>query len=121
MAGQGGPAFLEKVARLLSRQEGKPVLKPNRRLVLKDWVANRRPKKGEATCITEMSVLMACWKHNSFIDAPCSSEIQSFYTCVHKAQAAMRTKGDDIMKGGHLSPKQATTLLKRFPNPRSEI
>lgn len=46
MAAQGGVLFQEKVSRLLSRENGKPVLKPNRPLVLKDSVANKKPKKG---------------------------------------------------------------------------
>lgn len=46
MAAQGGSVFLEKVSRLLSRENGKPVLKPNRALVLRDAVANRKLKKG---------------------------------------------------------------------------
>lgn len=40
----------------------------------------------EASCITEMSVLMACWKQNNFVDTLCSNEISSFYMCVEKAQ-----------------------------------
>lgn len=46
MAAQRGIQFQEKVSRLLSRQNGKPVLKPNRTLALKDAVANRKLKKG---------------------------------------------------------------------------
>uniref|UniRef100_A0A8C7YF84 Coiled-coil-helix-coiled-coil-helix domain containing 1 n=1 Tax=Oryzias sinensis TaxID=183150 RepID=A0A8C7YF84_9TELE len=111
----------EKVRLLLSRQNGKPVLKPNRALVLKDAVAIRRPRKGEATCITEMSVLMACWKQNNFADALCSTEISSFYTCVSKAQAAMKNQSEQSLHQGRLPPKQALTLLKRFPNIQSEI
>uniref|UniRef100_A0A1A7YDH6 Coiled-coil-helix-coiled-coil-helix domain containing 1 n=1 Tax=Iconisemion striatum TaxID=60296 RepID=A0A1A7YDH6_9TELE len=122
MTSQGSVQFQEKVSRLLSRQNGKPVLKPNRPLVLKDSVANRKPKKGEATCITDMSILMACWKQNNFLDSLCSTEIDSFYTCVQKAQAAMKSKGDQSsMTGGRLPPKQATALLKRFPNLKTEI
>ncbi|MEQ2232742.1 hypothetical protein ILYODFUR_014556 [Ilyodon furcidens] len=122
MAAQGGVLFQEKVSRLVSKQNGKPVLKPNRPLVLKDSVANRKPKKGEASCITEMSLLMACWKQNNFVDGLCSNEIHSFYTCVQKTQATkknMSEQGD--ITGGRLSPKQATTLLRRFPNLQSEI
>ncbi|KAM8737983.1 small ribosomal subunit protein mS37 [Acanthopagrus schlegelii] len=122
MAAQGGIQFQEKVRKLLSRQNGKPVLKPNRTLALKDTVSNRKLKKGEATCITEMSVLMACWKQNNFLDGLCSNEVKDFYICVEKAQAAMKNKSEQTkMQGGRLHPKQATTLLKRFPNPRTEI
>ncbi|XP_034407932.1 coiled-coil-helix-coiled-coil-helix domain-containing protein 1 [Cyclopterus lumpus] len=122
MAAQGGILFQEKVSRLLSGHNGKPVLKPNRTLALKDEVANRKLKKGEATCITEMSVLMACWKQNNFVDGLCSSEMSSFYSCVEKAQAAMKGRSEQSgLQGGRLHPKQATTLLKRYPNLRKEI
>ncbi|XP_029963014.1 small ribosomal subunit protein mS37 [Salarias fasciatus] len=115
-------AIQEKVSRLLSRSNGKPVLKPNRPLVLKDEVANRKPKKGEATCVTEMSLLMACWKQNNFVDTLCSSEVQSFYSCVAEAQKAQKNrKEQSSMQGGRLPPKLANTLLKRYPNPRTEI
>lgn len=115
-------AIQEKVSRLLSRTNGKPVLKPNRALVLKDEVANRKPKKGEATCITEMSLLMACWKQNNFVDTLCSSEVQSFYTCVAEAEKALKNKKEQsTVQGGRLPPKLANTLLKRYPILRSEI
>lgn len=114
--------FHEKVSRLLSRQDGKPVLKPSRALVLGDSVSNRNLKKREATCITEISVMMACWKQNNFVDSLCSDETNAFYACVAKAQAAMKNKsGQSNIQGGRLSPKQATILLKRYPNQRSEI
>ncbi|XP_029376839.1 small ribosomal subunit protein mS37 [Echeneis naucrates] len=122
MAAQGGVSFQEKVGRLLSRRDGKPVLKPSRTLALRDEVANRKVKKGEATCVTEMSVLMACWKQNNFVDSLCSTEMNSFYSCVEKAQAALKNKSDEISsQAGRLPPKQATTLLKRYPNLCSEI
>ncbi|KAL3972514.1 cubilin [Sarotherodon galilaeus] len=122
MATQGGIVFQEKVSRLLRGQNGKPVLKPNRALVLKDAVANRKPKKGEASCITEMSVLMACWKQNNFVDSLCSNEINSFYMCVEKAQADAKNKaGQSNIQGGRLPPKEATGLLKRYPNLCKEI
>lgn len=46
MAALGGVLLQGKVSRMMSRVDGKPVLKPNRPLVLKDTVANRKPKKG---------------------------------------------------------------------------
>lgn len=122
MAAQGGIHFQDKVSRLLSRENGKPVLKPNRTLALRDAVANRKLKKGEATCITEMSVLMACWKQNNFVDGLCANEMNSFYICVEKAQAALKNKSEQTsIQGGRLHPKQATTLLKRYPNLSTEI
>ncbi|XP_069578701.1 small ribosomal subunit protein mS37 [Brachyistius frenatus] len=122
MAAQGGVLFQEKVSRLLNRQGRRPDLKTNRPLVLRDAVADRRPPKGEATCITEMSVLMACWKQNNFMDNMCSNQISSFYTCVAKAQAAVKNKSEQSnIQGGRLPPKQANTLLRRYPNLQTEI
>ncbi|KAM3606932.1 uncharacterized protein V6R79_025877 [Siganus canaliculatus] len=122
MAAQRGIVFQEKVSRLISKENGKPVIKPNRTLALRDAVANRKLKKGEATCVTEMSVLMACWKQNNFVDGLCSDEMKGFYACVKNAQAALKNKSEQTSaQGGRLHPKQATTLLKRFPNLRTEI
>ncbi|XP_036430404.1 coiled-coil-helix-coiled-coil-helix domain-containing protein 1 [Colossoma macropomum] len=108
--------------RLLSRERGRPVLKPNKPLRLKDEVANRRPEKGEATCITEMSILMACWKQNDFNNTVCSNEVSAFYRCIEKAQAEReKAKRQALGQGGRLLPKQANKLLKRYPNLRQEI
>lgn len=65
MAMQGGTALQEKVSRMLSRKHKKPVLKPNKPLVLKDEVANRKIKKGgkaflfkasKVTCVMTCSI-----------------------------------------------------------------
>ncbi|XP_053476118.1 coiled-coil-helix-coiled-coil-helix domain-containing protein 1 [Ictalurus furcatus] len=118
MAMQSGFVIQDKVARLLSKQHGKPVLKPNKSLALKDEVANRKPKKGEASCVTEMALVMACWKQNDFNTKLCSNELTVFYRCIEKAQAEARerTKPQTLSQGGRLLPKQATKLLKRYPN-----
>ncbi|KAL1263084.1 hypothetical protein QQF64_005823 [Cirrhinus molitorella] len=87
-----GFVIQDKVAKLLSRQNGKPVLRPIKPLALKNEVASRRMKKGEATCVTEMSLLMACWKLNDFNNAVCSKEVSAFYTCVEKAQSKAKGK-----------------------------
>uniref|UniRef100_A0A8C3S8Y3 Uncharacterized protein n=1 Tax=Chelydra serpentina TaxID=8475 RepID=A0A8C3S8Y3_CHESE len=47
----------------------------------------------EATCTTEMSLLMACWKQNEFSDAACAKEIQTFYDCVAKTDMGARIAG----------------------------
>ncbi|XP_057703421.1 coiled-coil-helix-coiled-coil-helix domain-containing protein 1 [Corythoichthys intestinalis] len=119
MAVQGGQFFQEKVSRLLSKKNGKPVLKPNKPLVLRDQVSSRKPKKGEATCITELSVMMTCWKQNNFVESLCSKEMDDFSSCIKKAQASNKT--DATLQGGRLQPKQANTLLKRYPTHRFEI
>uniref|UniRef100_A0A8C7KJ77 CHCH domain-containing protein n=1 Tax=Oncorhynchus kisutch TaxID=8019 RepID=A0A8C7KJ77_ONCKI len=69
-----------------------------------------------AMCITEMSMMMACWKQNNFADALCSNEMQSFYKCVEKPRYDIAVKAISehhiIGQGGCLQPKKATTLLK---------
>ncbi|KAK1791830.1 hypothetical protein P4O66_013812 [Electrophorus voltai] len=113
----------DKVARLLSRERGRPALKPTRPLVLKDEVSNRRMKRGEASCVTEMSLLMACWKQHEFNNALCSSEVSAFYRCVENAQTERRNQAKNLAlgQGGRLLPKQANKLLKRHPNLTREI
>ncbi|XP_051280601.1 coiled-coil-helix-coiled-coil-helix domain-containing protein 1 [Dicentrarchus labrax] len=119
MAAKRGIAFQEKVSRLLSKQSGKPVLKANRSLSLRDTVADRKQRKGEATCVTEMSALMVCWKQQNFAEEPCSYEMKSFFTCVEEAKA-MKNKTEST-KAERLPPKVAKTLLKRYPNLHTEI
>lgn len=104
----------------MNRANGrKPVIRPNRRLSLKDEVATRKPRRGEATCITEMSLMMTCWKQNNFVDTLCSKEVQAFYSCVH--EAAVKDKSFVGKEKGWLPPTEAKTLLKRFPNVETEI
>ncbi|XP_074855572.1 small ribosomal subunit protein mS37 [Carettochelys insculpta] len=87
-------------------------------LVLADQVKERRQRLGEATCITEMSLLMACWKRNEFNDAVCAKEIQTFYDCVAKADAAYkeRLKQESLGQLRSNSSKTVNKLLRRFPN-----
>ncbi|XP_056616955.1 coiled-coil-helix-coiled-coil-helix domain-containing protein 1 [Triplophysa dalaica] len=120
MAMQSGSVIQEKVAKLLSRQQGRPVLRPIKPLALKNEVANRRLRKGEATCVTEMSLVMACWKQNDFNNTVCSKEVTAFYTCVEKTQAQNKASGKQGGQG-RLLPKEATLLLKRYPNLSGEI
>ncbi|XP_063819752.1 small ribosomal subunit protein mS37 [Pseudophryne corroboree] len=115
------PTLHSKVAKLVSRRYGKPVLKPNRPLVLADKVSNRSYRLGEATCITEMSVLMACWKENAFSDTVCSKEIKIFNDCVAQAQTARLLGQTEDKPSGWLDPQQANKLLKKFPNIKHEI
>ena len=62
----------------------------------------------EATCLTEMSVMMACWKQNDFNDKSCAEEIRAFYDCVAKAEVMKITfmflKSSSREGGETLSP-----------------
>ncbi|XP_032868884.1 coiled-coil-helix-coiled-coil-helix domain-containing protein 1 [Amblyraja radiata] len=117
MAG-GGNALRARLGLGPGLASGRPVLRPSRPLVLADRVANRRRRLGEATCITEMTVMMSCWKQNNFNEAACSEEIRAFYTCADKAEAERKAKAsaDGVTQTGFLTPKQATKLLQRYPN-----
>ncbi|NXM00409.1 CHCH1 protein, partial [Tyrannus savana] len=96
-----------------------PVIRPVRPLALADKVANRREQAGEATCITEMSVMMACWKQNDFNDAACAEEIRVFYDCVAKAEKQRRSQSEDTLSSrGNLPSSKVNKLLRRFPQIR---
>ncbi|KAM6090838.1 small ribosomal subunit protein mS37 isoform 1-T1 [Theristicus caerulescens] len=71
----------------------------------------------EATCITEMSVMMACWKQNDFNDTACAEEIRMFYDCVAKAEKERKhQKEDDALSSrGNLTSSKVNKLLRRFP------
>ncbi|XP_004615513.1 coiled-coil-helix-coiled-coil-helix domain-containing protein 1 [Sorex araneus] len=109
------PSLRGRLARLGTSQ--KPVLKPNKPLVLADRVGERRRERGEATCITEMSVMMACWKRHEFRDDACRKEIQNFFDCASRAEAARKMRSiQDTVESGSLPPKKMNKLLQRFPN-----
>ncbi|XP_021115297.1 coiled-coil-helix-coiled-coil-helix domain-containing protein 1 isoform X2 [Heterocephalus glaber] len=78
------PSLRGRLPRLANPR--KPTLKPNKPLILANRVGERRREKGEATCITEMSVMMACWKENEFRDSACKKEIQDFFECASRTQ-----------------------------------
>lgn len=40
----------------------------------------------EASCVTEMALMMACWKANEFSDSACAKEINTFFECAAKAE-----------------------------------
>ncbi|XP_003994115.1 coiled-coil-helix-coiled-coil-helix domain-containing protein 1 [Felis catus] len=110
------PSLRGRLARLGNPR--KPILKPNKPLILANRVGERRRERGEATCITEMSVMMACWKQNEFRDDACRKEIKEFFDCASRAEAArkMRSIHDTLGESGGLPPKKLNKLLQRFPN-----
>ncbi|KAM6182572.1 small ribosomal subunit protein mS37 [Erethizon dorsatum] len=110
------PSLRGRLVRLTNPR--KPILKPNKPLILANRVGERRREKGEATCITEMSVMMACWKQNEFRDSACKKEIQDFFECASRAQEAgkMRSSQETLGESGSLPPKKMNKLLQRFPN-----
>ncbi|ELK09528.1 coiled-coil-helix-coiled-coil-helix domain-containing protein 1 [Pteropus alecto] len=107
------PSLRGRLARLGNPR--KPILKPNKPLILANRVGERRRERGEATCITEMSVMMACWKQNEFRDETCRKEIQDFFDCASKAEAARKMRSIQG-ESGNLPPKKLNMLLQRFPN-----
>ncbi|XP_020861689.1 small ribosomal subunit protein mS37 [Phascolarctos cinereus] len=110
------PSLGGRLARLGNAK--RPVLKPNKPLILANWVGAGRRELGEATCISEMSLMMACWKQNEFSDTICSKEIEDFFDCASKAEAERKQKAKQELLGssGNLTPKQTNKLLGRFPN-----
>ncbi|XP_026566758.1 coiled-coil-helix-coiled-coil-helix domain-containing protein 1 [Pseudonaja textilis] len=83
-------------------------------LVLGDRVSNRRLKLGEASCVTEMALMMACWKANEFSDSACAKEITTFFECAAKAEAKKKATPEE--SSGNLDSQQVNKLLGRYPN-----
>ncbi|XP_042673866.1 coiled-coil-helix-coiled-coil-helix domain-containing protein 1 [Centrocercus urophasianus] len=116
------PVYPAWVSRWISGQwrqrKRPPAIRPTRPLVLANKVANRRELAGEATCLTEMSVMMACWKQNDFNDKACAEEIQTFYDCVAKAEKERKEKKDEyaLSLKGNMPSSKVNSLLRRFPN-----
>ncbi|XP_060092307.1 small ribosomal subunit protein mS37 [Heteronotia binoei] len=112
------PAWVARLAQAKRRGGKPPPMRPSRPLVLADHVSNRRRSLGEATCITEMSLMMACWKQNEFSDVTCSREIQAFLDCASKAEGERKAKllQESLDRSGTLGAKQINRLLHRFPN-----
>ncbi|XP_064001633.1 small ribosomal subunit protein mS37 [Pogoniulus pusillus] len=116
MAAHGPPAWVTRWASGQWRQKKRPpVIRPTRPLVLANKVANRREQLGEVTCITEMSVMMACWKQNDFNDTACAEEIRMFYDCVAKAEERKNQNEDTLLPRGNLTSSKVNKLLRRFP------
>uniref|UniRef100_A0A8C5TRS0 Coiled-coil-helix-coiled-coil-helix domain containing 1 n=1 Tax=Malurus cyaneus samueli TaxID=2593467 RepID=A0A8C5TRS0_9PASS len=116
------PAYPVWVTRWVSGQwrnkKRPPMLRPPRArpLALADRVANRREQSTEATCITEMSVMMACWKQNDFNDTACAEEIRMFYNCVAKAEKERKDQNEDtLLSRGNFPSSKVNKLLRRFP------
>ncbi|NXF96621.1 CHCH1 protein, partial [Eubucco bourcierii] len=117
MAAPMYPAWVTRWVSGQWRQKKRPpVIRPTRPLVLANKVASRREQGGEATCITEMSVMMACWKRNDFNDTACAEEIRMFYDCVAKAEKDRKNQNEDtLLPRGNLPSSKANKLLRRFP------
>ncbi|KAF1474566.1 Coiled-coil-helix-coiled-coil-helix domain-containing protein 1, partial [Megadyptes antipodes antipodes] len=118
MAAPVYPAWVTRWVSGQWRQKKRPpVLRPTRPLVLANKVANRREQAGEAMCITEMSVMMACWKQNNFNDTACAEEIRMFYDCVAKAEKERKNQNEEdaLSPRGNLTSSKVNKLLRRFP------
>ncbi|KAK9400536.1 coiled-coil-helix-coiled-coil-helix domain-containing protein 1 [Crotalus adamanteus] len=86
-------------------------------MVLADRVSNRHLKLGEASCVTEMALMMACWKANEFSDSACAKEINTFFQCSAKAEAKKKETSPEE-SSGTLDSHQVNKLLGRYPNIR---
>ncbi|KAI8521657.1 PREDICTED: coiled-coil-helix-coiled-coil-helix domain-containing protein 1-like [Branchiostoma belcheri] len=97
------------------------VKKLTKELILKDKVKFQKNRLGAATCLTEMSLMMACWKENDFKDSACAKEIAAFHKCTQEATKERRRVKEADLKGvvqeGRLSSRNTNKLLQRFPHP----
>uniref|UniRef100_A0A8D0EFR7 CHCH domain-containing protein n=1 Tax=Salvator merianae TaxID=96440 RepID=A0A8D0EFR7_SALMN len=81
-------------------------------LELADRLSNWSLKQEEATRITGMTLIMACWKQNEFSDSACSKEIETFLDCVEKQNTREKVYKNLWVKTP--DSKQINKLLKRF-------
>ncbi|XP_019357970.1 PREDICTED: coiled-coil-helix-coiled-coil-helix domain-containing protein 1 isoform X1 [Gavialis gangeticus] len=65
-------------------------IRPPLPLVLDNRVLERRQEQPERPCLTEMMLLMSCWKKNEFSDPPCAGEIRAFHDCLAKSKVPRR-------------------------------
>uniref|UniRef100_A0A803YQ77 Coiled-coil-helix-coiled-coil-helix domain containing 1 n=1 Tax=Meleagris gallopavo TaxID=9103 RepID=A0A803YQ77_MELGA len=89
-----------------------------RAAALRVLAGGSRERLPEATCLTEMSVMMACWKQNDFNDKACAEEIRTFYDCVARAEKERKEKKDEytLSHKGNMPSSTVNRLLRRFPN-----
>ncbi|XP_034291177.1 small ribosomal subunit protein mS37 [Pantherophis guttatus] len=117
MAGSlGGISFWRSRSADLVRVPGRRrPIKAKLPLALSDRVSNRHLKLGEASCVTEMALMMACWKANEFSDSACAKEINTFFECAAKAEAKKKETTPEE-SSGTLDSQQVNKLLGRHPN-----
>ncbi|KAJ8022779.1 Coiled-coil-helix-coiled-coil-helix domain-containing protein 1 [Holothuria leucospilota] len=93
----------------------------NKPFKLRDRVSLRRTKQGAASCISEMAVLMSCWKENDYSDKKCSKELETFNKCVAAAaaerKAAVKAMKEETSHGSQMTSKQVTRMLQKYPQP----
>ncbi|XP_019357971.1 PREDICTED: coiled-coil-helix-coiled-coil-helix domain-containing protein 1 isoform X2 [Gavialis gangeticus] len=95
-------------------------IRPPLPLVLDNRVLERRQEQPERPCLTEMMLLMSCWKKNEFSDPPCAGEIRAFHDCLAKSKEKF-TEQQSVEYVHDLTPNQVNKLLRRFPNITHEI
>ncbi|KAJ7324433.1 hypothetical protein JRQ81_017453 [Phrynocephalus forsythii] len=94
--------------------------RPSHHLALADKIRRQPREVQEAECITEMSLMMACWKQNEFNDTACVEEIQAFQRCAAESEAKYKEKlkREAMGQTDNFNVKTMNQLLKEFPNIR---
>ncbi|XP_033120917.1 coiled-coil-helix-coiled-coil-helix domain-containing protein 1-like [Anneissia japonica] len=112
----------KRVNEILLRNVYKPLgthIPLQRPFALRNNVALRKNKRGAAPCVTEMSVLMSCWKQNSYNDSSCLEEITAFQKCFVEAEKEKKEFQAAAKEGkieeGRATCQQVNTLMKKFP------
>uniref|UniRef100_A0A6J0TIF8 Small ribosomal subunit protein mS37 n=1 Tax=Pogona vitticeps TaxID=103695 RepID=A0A6J0TIF8_9SAUR len=87
-------------------------------LALADKIRRPPQYSQEPECLTEMSLMMACWKQNEFSDIACAEEIQTFLRCSSESEARRKEKMKREAMGqtGHFNLQEVNQILKEFPN-----
>ncbi|XP_071952202.1 small ribosomal subunit protein mS37-like [Antedon mediterranea] len=109
--------FNEIIIRNVYKPDPKiPLQKP---FALRNNVSLRKNKKEAASCLTEMSILLACWKKSSYNDADCLKEISAFQKCFNESEKEKRAFAAAAREGkieaGRTTSEQLNRLMKKFP------
>ncbi|XP_054774146.1 small ribosomal subunit protein mS37-like [Lytechinus pictus] len=114
----------KRLKEIILRNHYKPTeyINMSKPLALRDRVSLKKAKPEAATCITEMAVLMSCWKQHEFSDADCSEEISLFNKCLADAELLKReaTQAGKTGSAKRLSSKQINELLWKYPLPKEK-
>ncbi|XP_072165364.1 small ribosomal subunit protein mS37-like [Diadema setosum] len=114
----------KRLKEIIMRNHYKPTeyINMSKPLALRDKVSLKRTRAEAATCITEMAVLMSCWKQHDFNDSDCSEEINLFNKCIAEAEATRRqlTQAGKTGSNQRLTSKQLNELLWKYPLPKEK-
>ena len=110
--------MMVRLGLMLCKQRG---LGHRRSLKLKNSVAHGRKAVSRASCVSEMTSLMACWRSTGFNDQGCRKEIEMFLKCAAEAEKAQKVQSEQTVATrdhrGLWPSETVTEMLRKIPRP----